>query len=142
MDHYTHSQASKYNAKGKGYCISSLGLVIEYLTIRKTLSNATTFDFSALREGYLDRRSVFKEISEMQDVFAKMLSKFAEAIQSNKNLVKSAGQTSSGQHHRLASVAAPDRKPQMKSSGTTMDRRMSMSTPTSPLLNAGNVNSV
>ncbi|KAJ3119016.1 hypothetical protein HDU96_003191 [Phlyctochytrium bullatum] len=51
---------------------------------------ATHFDFSALGEGYLKRRSVVNEIGKLQAVFNEMLVKFAGAIRNNKALVTGA----------------------------------------------------
>ncbi|KND03800.1 uncharacterized protein SPPG_01257 [Spizellomyces punctatus DAOM BR117] len=72
-----------------GFLIAIATSLIVILPIRRlniVMGEALNFDFSALRNGYLQRRSAFKEIAEMQSTFALMLAKFATAIQNNKNL--------------------------------------------------------
>ncbi|KAJ3046440.1 hypothetical protein HK097_000858 [Rhizophlyctis rosea] len=73
-----------------GFLCAIFTSVIIILPLKRLISvmnDATNFDFSALRNGYLNRRSMFVEIAEMQEVFSVMMVKFASAIQSNKALV-------------------------------------------------------
>ncbi|KAI8847394.1 hypothetical protein BC829DRAFT_245608 [Chytridium lagenaria] len=56
------------------------------MTLAKTMMQATQFDFSALSDGYLDKRSSVTEIGRVQGVFNEMMIKFAGAIKSNKSL--------------------------------------------------------
>ncbi|KAJ3197506.1 hypothetical protein HK101_003204 [Irineochytrium annulatum] len=51
------------------------------------MSEATRFDFSALRNGYLDQRSVVSEIGQLQGAFNEMMIKFASGIEKNKALL-------------------------------------------------------
>ncbi|KAI8847393.1 hypothetical protein BC829DRAFT_490711 [Chytridium lagenaria] len=53
------------------------------MTLAKTMMQATQFDFSALSDGYLDKRSSVTEIGRVQGVFNEMMIKFAGAIKSN-----------------------------------------------------------
>ncbi|KAJ3095800.1 hypothetical protein HDU96_001033 [Phlyctochytrium bullatum] len=62
-------------------------------TLVKVMVEATAFDFSALREGYLSHRSVVKEIGLLQGVFNEMLVNFASAIRVNKTLNQIGGGT-------------------------------------------------
>ncbi|TPX30771.1 hypothetical protein SmJEL517_g05748 [Synchytrium microbalum] len=48
---------------------------------------AREFDFSGLKSGYLESRSIFTEINSMQTTFVQMLQKFANGIKQNKELL-------------------------------------------------------
>ncbi|TPX30770.1 hypothetical protein SmJEL517_g05749 [Synchytrium microbalum] len=54
------------------------------------MCKAREFDFSGLKTGYLDSRSIFTEINSMQSTFVQMLQKFANGIKQNKDLLQSA----------------------------------------------------
>ncbi|KAJ3188037.1 hypothetical protein HK101_009269 [Irineochytrium annulatum] len=56
--------------------------------LTSAMTEATQFDFSSLRNGYLDQRSAVSEIGQLQGVFNEMMIKFAQGIESNKNLVR------------------------------------------------------
>ncbi|KAJ3099862.1 hypothetical protein HK100_004823, partial [Physocladia obscura] len=77
-------------------CIGGLILAISFAwfisqplrKLTKSMEEASNFDFSVLKEGYLKERSYIREIGAMQTVFNTMLVKFAAAIKSNQNLMK------------------------------------------------------
>ncbi|TPX64977.1 hypothetical protein SpCBS45565_g05474 [Spizellomyces sp. 'palustris'] len=63
-------------------------LVYPIKKLSETMIQATDFDFSAIRDGYLTKRSIFEplEIAQCKEVFNIMLTRFAKAIQTNKSL--------------------------------------------------------
>ncbi|KAJ3209369.1 hypothetical protein HDU67_006229 [Dinochytrium kinnereticum] len=72
-----------------------ISIVLTLLVLSKPLSilsramqDATRFDFTLLREGKLDHRSLIFELATMETSFVTMLKKFAEAIQSNKVILR------------------------------------------------------
>ncbi|KAJ3191275.1 hypothetical protein HK101_007924 [Irineochytrium annulatum] len=67
---------------------------LRYLS--KAMGQATQFDFSALRDGYLDQRSAVSEIGQLQGAFNEMMIKFASGIEQNKALMLRNGQGKSG----------------------------------------------
>ncbi|KAI9097055.1 hypothetical protein DFS34DRAFT_133472 [Phlyctochytrium arcticum] len=72
-----------------GFAIAIATSLIIILPIRRlnhVMNEATNFDFSALRSGYMKTLSPFLEIAQMETSFSLMLSKFADAIQSNRQL--------------------------------------------------------
>ncbi|KAJ3096574.1 hypothetical protein HDU97_005775, partial [Phlyctochytrium planicorne] len=87
------------------FCVASLiiaGLLSWYLTaplakLAQSMVAATGFDFSDLKDGYLERRSFITEIGRLQGVFEEMLRKFATAIKSNKGLMQAKGLSSGPQ---------------------------------------------
>ncbi|KAJ3176729.1 hypothetical protein HDU87_004868 [Geranomyces variabilis] len=54
--------------------------------LTRVMDQATNMDFSAVRSGFLKQHSRIKELAIMQQVFATMLKKFAEAINNHKRL--------------------------------------------------------
>ncbi|TPX30765.1 hypothetical protein SmJEL517_g05750 [Synchytrium microbalum] len=54
--------------------------------LQTQMVKAREFDFSGLKSGYLDSRSIFTEINSMQTTFVQMLQKFANGIKQNKDL--------------------------------------------------------
>ncbi|RKO94253.1 hypothetical protein BDK51DRAFT_53219 [Blyttiomyces helicus] len=77
-------------------------LVYPIRRLTAIMIQATAFDFSAVREGYLSHSSPWEpaEIAKCKNVFAIMLGKFATAIKQNKGLtgnqVNSGGSTAKG----------------------------------------------
>jgi len=65
----------------------SWGLARPLRKLSDTMVRATQFDFSGLKDGYLEERSIFSELAGMQMVFREMLVRFAEAIKNNKALI-------------------------------------------------------
>ncbi|KAI8820884.1 uncharacterized protein EV422DRAFT_530553 [Fimicolochytrium jonesii] len=83
---------------------SSFVVTMPLRKLSNVMKQATKMDFSALRDGYLDRKSVVSELAQMQEVFAIMMEKFANAIQSNKNLAtRQTGSASQSQSHAAGS---------------------------------------
>ncbi|KAJ3072546.1 hypothetical protein HDU99_002171, partial [Rhizoclosmatium hyalinum] len=86
-------------------CVSALalGLILSWLItaplrkLTKSMEEATKFDFSALKEGFLKDRSYLTEIGVMQTVFNAMIVKFADAIKANASLKGSNAVTGSTQ---------------------------------------------
>ncbi|KAJ3273524.1 hypothetical protein HK104_004261 [Borealophlyctis nickersoniae] len=76
--------------------ILAYALVHPIRKLSNTMIQATAFDFSAIRGGYLTQQSIFEplEIAYCKAVFNTMLTRFAGAIQQNKSLV-ARGTTSS-----------------------------------------------
>ncbi|KAJ3281322.1 hypothetical protein HK104_000085, partial [Borealophlyctis nickersoniae] len=72
--------------------IIAYALVYPIRRLTATMVQATAFDFSAIRGGYLTQKSVWEpmEIAECKGVFNTMLTRFAGAIQANKNLMQRA----------------------------------------------------
>ncbi|KAJ3033165.1 hypothetical protein HDV00_006694, partial [Rhizophlyctis rosea] len=107
---------------GLGITSFFASLIIAYVVIlpikrlNRVMNEATNFDFSALRTGYLERRSIFGEIAEMQGVFASMMTKFATAIQNNKRLVQRGGGGSLGQGSSVQNVGVVTQVAQVKDS--------------------------
>ncbi|KAJ3110469.1 hypothetical protein HDU96_006600 [Phlyctochytrium bullatum] len=64
----------------------SWGITAPLNKLVKAMVEATSFDFSALGEGYLSHRSHVREIGLLQGVFNEMLVNFANAIRVNKSL--------------------------------------------------------
>ncbi|KAJ3101462.1 hypothetical protein HDU97_001337 [Phlyctochytrium planicorne] len=85
------------------------GLLSYFITsplskLAKSMVAATQFDFSDLRDGYLERRSCVSEIGKLEGVFHEMMLKFSQAIRANKSLV--AGQyTGLSSSHGKSSTA-------------------------------------
>ncbi|KAI9004191.1 hypothetical protein BC832DRAFT_77789 [Gaertneriomyces semiglobifer] len=94
---------------------SSILVTRPLATLTKVMMNATNMDFSALQDGYLDRRSSIRELAAMQVVFSIMLKRFASAIQSNRNLVG----PKAAQHRN--SSATPVAKVNTNVKGTSAD---------------------
>ncbi|KND04098.1 uncharacterized protein SPPG_01539 [Spizellomyces punctatus DAOM BR117] len=75
-------------------------LVYPIRKLSETMVDATAFDFSAIRDGYLTQNSLFEplEIARCKEVFSIMLTRFATAIQVNKKLAgRSVGAASARQ---------------------------------------------
>ncbi|KAJ3294333.1 hypothetical protein HK104_003678 [Borealophlyctis nickersoniae] len=65
-------------------------------TLSRIMKEATTFDFSALKNGYLDARSFIGELSSMQETFNEMIVNFADAIEKSKFVNRNSRQPGSG----------------------------------------------
>ncbi|KAJ3330508.1 hypothetical protein HDU76_005510 [Blyttiomyces sp. JEL0837] len=80
--------------------------------LTNAMVGATKFDFSALRDGYLDQRSHVTEIGKMQGVFNEMMLKFADAIKSNKSMTGRGGlsQSQSESATNTASLATTEKE--------------------------------
>ncbi|KAJ3268139.1 hypothetical protein HK104_005461 [Borealophlyctis nickersoniae] len=70
--------------------LMAYALVHPIRRLSATMVQAAAFDFSAIRDGYLTKQSIFEplEIAHCKAVFNTMLTRFAAAIQANKSLVK------------------------------------------------------
>ncbi|KAI8853868.1 hypothetical protein BC829DRAFT_439657 [Chytridium lagenaria] len=87
-----------------GFCCASLILsgLLSYLIasplskLAKSMVQATQFDFSELRDGYLERRSCVTEIGRLEGVFHELMLKFANAIKANKALITARGENVNG----------------------------------------------
>ncbi|KAJ3166206.1 hypothetical protein HDU88_003429 [Geranomyces variabilis] len=66
---------------------ASVFVTVPLQRLTNVMTQATEMDFSALKDGFLDRGSVIREVTIMQQVFSKMLQRFAQAIQNNRRLV-------------------------------------------------------
>ena len=69
-----------------------LGIVVPLRKLSKIMEDATTYEFSALKDQKtVDSRSIILELEAMQASFFQMIKNFADAIQSNKELLNSKG---------------------------------------------------
>ncbi|KAJ3338997.1 hypothetical protein HDU93_008820 [Gonapodya sp. JEL0774] len=76
--------------------LTPISLLFTYLTITKPLGQmldamgkAAAFDFSIISNGELKNRSSVREVSDIQDMFLKMLKSFVNALRDNKKLMSS-----------------------------------------------------
>ncbi|KAJ3276695.1 hypothetical protein HK104_003637 [Borealophlyctis nickersoniae] len=71
----------------------SFGLTMPLKTLGKRMSEVTQMKFSALEQGRLNRRSIIKEIANLEDTFHTMVKAFASGIRKNADLVGRRGVT-------------------------------------------------
>ncbi|KAJ3294256.1 hypothetical protein HK104_003792 [Borealophlyctis nickersoniae] len=88
--------------------LMAAALVYPIRRLSATMVQATAFDFSAIRDGYLTKQSILEplEIAHCKAVFNTMLTRFAAAIQANKSLM--------GKNTTSNSVAASTSQPPTK----------------------------
>ncbi|KAI8921996.1 hypothetical protein DFJ77DRAFT_6369 [Powellomyces hirtus] len=102
-------------AMAVGSIFLAFGLVYPIRRLSQTMIQATSFDFSSIRDGYLTHSSIFEpaEIAQCKSVFSIMLKRFASAIEANKSLVGGSGRSAPG---RESVVKQPNK--QRKESAT------------------------
>ncbi|KAJ3111205.1 hypothetical protein HDU96_005905 [Phlyctochytrium bullatum] len=64
--------------------------------LARSMMQATQFDFSELKDGYLHKRSCVTEIGRLEGVFHELMVKFATAIRANKALLVNRGENING----------------------------------------------
>ncbi|KAJ3147655.1 hypothetical protein HK101_002213 [Irineochytrium annulatum] len=69
------------------------------------MREATQFDFSSLRNGYLDQRSSVSEIGSLQGAFNELMIKFASGIQANKALALVTRQATTTRDRRMSAMS-------------------------------------
>ncbi|KAJ3281324.1 hypothetical protein HK104_000087 [Borealophlyctis nickersoniae] len=75
--------------------VVSFGFTLPLKTLGVRMSEVTQMKFSALEQGRLNRRSVIKEIANLEDTFHIMVKAFASGIKKNADLVGARRNTSS-----------------------------------------------
>ncbi|KAJ3282292.1 hypothetical protein HK104_010972 [Borealophlyctis nickersoniae] len=71
----------------------SFGLTLPLKTLGIRMSEVTQMKFSSLEQGRLNRRSIIKEIANLEDTFHIMVKAFASGIRKNADLVGRRGVT-------------------------------------------------
>ncbi|KAJ3043036.1 hypothetical protein HDV00_005943 [Rhizophlyctis rosea] len=122
---------------------ASIVVIMPIKRLNSAMREATNFDFSALRSGYLDHRSAFLEIAEMQHAFALMLSRFADAISSNRALAggrgAGSGSAGNGANSNSNHYSSSNNNNNTKSSGYTSYDRQPQPQRTPPVSNTNMV---
>ncbi|KAI8853863.1 hypothetical protein BC829DRAFT_381511 [Chytridium lagenaria] len=99
--------------------------VAGFVKLAKSMVQATQFDFSELRDGYLERRSCVTEIGRLEGVFHELMLKFANAIKANKALITARGDNVAGLSTTSGGLSQTASAVDMSRSGTTFTQNSS-----------------